>query len=343
MTISQAKNTQSLPPSLINAFTSGFDSVANHIYLLIFPLVFDLLPWLGPHLRLSNLIRSMLTTMDVVGAEAGYNNSADMKEMMQMTRQMWELIAERFNLFTALRTYPVGVPSLMAARLPIQSPLGMSNGIEVDFIRLLGLGLLFTVVGLFFGTFYFALTAQVTLNAKQTWLQELQDLPRAFVQVIWLTIFLIVFLFVLSIPVILVFSLIMWVAGSVGQWVILLLSGALLWLLVPLLFSPHGIFLHRTGMLPSLLRGIRLVQFTLPKTSLFILAGFVLMQGLKVVWQIPPENSWLSIIGILGHGFVYTGLLASSFVYYRQAEEWLQYLANQRKVAQAQTPMGNQS
>ena len=37
-----------------------------------------------------------------------------------------------------------------------------------------------------------------------------------------------------------------------------------------------------------------------------------------------PEDSWMTLLGIFGHSFVTTALLASSFVYYRDMTAWLQ-------------------
>ncbi len=334
--MNEKNKTRVTPPGLIEAMTGGFDAVANHIYLIIFPLVFDLLLWLGPHIKLSRLIKTLIDNFNTLANESGaYDNSPDMREMVRMTSQIWQVVAERANLLTALRTYPVGIPSLMAARLPIDSPLGSIGSIDVEFSQFITFWLIFTVGGIFLGTIYYLLTAHVALKEETNWIDGIKDLPRAFQEVIWLTIFLIVFLVCISIPTALVFSIVVAVAGGIGQWIILFLSGALLWLLMPLVFSAHGIFINGSRMFPSILRSIRLTHLTLPKTSMFILVGFVLIQGLNLVWQIPPENSWLSLVGILGHGFVFTGLLAASFLYYKRADLWFQELINIQRAVQS--------
>jgi hypothetical protein len=331
------------PPSLIASLMGGFDSVTNHIALIVFPVAFDLLLWLGPRLRVTNIIYSLMDQFESASAEALVNSPPDVVEMFKMTRSVWELVAERTNLFTALRTYPVGVASLMAARLPVESPLGAPIGIEVSLNQFFGLWLLLTIIGLMFGTLYFALTAQAVTHNQKGWSMRLQGLPNAYLQVIWLTLFLAVLLVVLSVPVIIFFSIIIMIVGAVGQYIVLLLTGLLLWLLLPLLFTPHGIFIHQQKMFQSFWRGVRFAQFTLPRTSLFILIGIVISQGLDILWQIPPEKSWMSLIGIFGHGFVFTGLLAASFVYYQQSEKWLQEIMILRTAAQTANQSGSQT
>jgi hypothetical protein len=331
------------PPSLITSLMGGFDSVANHIFLIAFPVIFDLFLWLGPRLRISRIIYVMLDQFQAASAEAMASGSPEMVDMIKSTRAIWELIAERANLFTALRTYPVGVASLMAARLPIDNPLGTSTNIELSMNQFFGAWLMLTIIGLVFGTLYFYLTAEAAVHNKTGIFEGIQFLPSTLLQVIWLTILLALVLIVVSVPVMLFFSVIILIVGNLGQYIVLLLTGLLLWLMLPLLFTPHGIFVNHQKVLQSFWRGIRFAQFTLPKTSLFILIGIVISQGLDLLWQIPPESSWMSLIGIFGHAFVFTGILAASFIYYQQSEKWVQEMLLLRAAAQSGNQSGNQA
>jgi hypothetical protein len=82
-----------------------------------------------------------------------------------------------------------------------------------------------------------------------------------------------------------------------------------------------------------------MIRFTLPTTSLFLLMVLLLSAGLDLLWRVPPDTSWLALIGVLGHAFVTTGLLAASFIYYHEAVEWLQKVFEQAKLAAAQEKM----
>ena len=107
----------------------------------------------------------------------------------------------------------------------------------------------------------------------------------------------------------------------------------LVWLLIPLLFSPHGIFVNQRVIWASIFDSIRLTRFTLPSTSLLFLTIFVLSEGLDVLWNMPEDNSWFTLVGITGHAFVATSLLAASFFYYRDADRWVQRLIQQAKLS----------
>ena len=43
------------PPSLIKSLMAGFDAVSNHVSLILFSVLLDLLLWFGPHLRIARL------------------------------------------------------------------------------------------------------------------------------------------------------------------------------------------------------------------------------------------------------------------------------------------------
>ena len=109
-----------------------------------------------------------------------------------------------------------------------------------------------------------------------------------------------------------------------GEGVLLFLGFISLWLIVPLFFSPHGIFIRKQNALASFLGSFQLTRFTLPTSSLFVLTVFLLGVGLNFLWSVPTNDSWLALVGILGHAFITTALLASSFVYYQDMSSWLQ-------------------
>jgi hypothetical protein len=97
-----------------------------------------------------------------------------------------------------------------------------------------------------------------------------------------------------------------------------------MWVIVPLFFWPHGIFIKKQNVITSILSSVQMARFTLPTSSMFVLAVFLLTFGLNFLWSIPPEDSWITFLAIFGHSFVTTALLAGSFIYYRDMNIWLQ-------------------
>jgi hypothetical protein len=238
-------------------------------------------------------------------------------------------MAEQINLLVSLRSYPVGVPSLMASILPIKTPVGSPLMIEVQTISLsLGVILALSIVGLAIGTLYFSLVTQA-IEPKPKWKNAVTMWPKQCLQVLLLTLIWLLLLAGISIPASCFVSVATLLSGaSIGQFVFLLYGAFLIWVLFPILLSPHGIFVKGYKVWPSIKRGVRITNATLPTTGLFFLVAILLSQGLDLLWRVTPEESWLTLIGVTGHAFIATGLLAASIIYYRDADRWVESLAS---------------
>jgi hypothetical protein len=318
------------PPSLIKSLLAGFDIISNHIALIVFSIGLDLFLWLGPRLSPQKLVMDIFQQAQAM-PEA---KSTDVSGLLENSRLIWQSLVEHFNLFSALHTIPVGIPSLMTGNAPLLTPLGTPPNWQVSsLLAVVGLWIGLAIVGILAGTLYFALVSQAVLQGQVNLRQALGQWPWYARQVLYLTVFWLALFLGLALPFICLLSLLLVVGLNIGQAAILLYAGLLVWVFFPLVFSPHGIFTFRSGLLATILQSLQMTRATLPTTGLFLLAVVVLSQGLNMVWQMPKESSWLTLIGIVGHAFITAGLLAASFVYYRDAQSFMrekaQALANQ--------------
>lgn len=313
-----------LPPGLISSITAGFNSIAGNIYLILFPLVFDLLLWFGPHVRLRVLAQPFIDNMNENMAAI---NRADLSDIFQATREVWQLIFEHFNLVTLIHTFPVGIPSLMVSTLPLVTPLGDAPIYEsstLTSVFLLWVG--FSLVGLICGSWYFADIASKTAADGEK--PNFINVGTAAFQTLLLSIILIFAVSVILVPFILILSIFSIINPVLAQIAILVLGIILIWLLLPFVFSPHGIFTHKLSAVKSILISLRLVRRFLPGTGLFILSLLLLSEGLNMLWRFAPESSWMAMVGIFGHAFISTALVSSSFFYYRSGLNWMQEVIN---------------
>ncbi len=313
-------------PSLTAALMAGFDAITNRMELILFPLGLDLFLWLGPHLQLKNLVEQLVGQLNSIpGIDA-----PEVAQALELNRELWSLVAERLNVFSALRAYPVGITSLMASRQPVTTPLGLPVVWELSSITSVAAWwLALTILGLIAGTLYFTLVAQVSMEGKVNLREVLGQLPSNILQVIYLTVFLYALIIALAIPGSCLISVASLGGMQVAQFSILLLAALALWILFPLFFSAHGIFAFQNKMWASVRQGTRLTRMTLPQTSLLFLIIIVISEGLDTLWRLPAEDNWLALVGVTAHAFITTGLLAASFIYYRDASRWLQRLIKQ--------------
>ena len=310
-------------PNVLKSIRNGFDAITKHLFLLLFPIGLDLVLWFAPHLRIKTQIEGVIAEMNELSALL----SPDFGEMVEAGQEIWLIAAERINLFITLRSYPVGIFSLFTSIMPVENPIGNTifwdiNQLSIAAIISLGLFL----IGLAFGGLYFSSVRQAALFDEVKWRTILREWPRISIQSFLLSLML----FILFLGILVLGSCtatgITFFSVTLGQLVIILFGIVSFWLIFPLFFSPHGIFSQGQKAWKSMLQSIRLTNTTFFKTGLFIMLAILVNQGLNMVWQVPPENSWLMMISIIGHAFVTTGTLAASFVYYQEMIRWFEEL-----------------
>ncbi len=282
------------------------------------PLALDILLWLGPRVSMNELMQPVLKQVGTWFASGGLKPTD-----IQNWSDMYANFFQAFNLLGILRTFPIGIFSLMTAVMPTETPWGASTVLQLgSAAQLLGLMFLLTVVGWVLGGLYFGWVA--ALATPETAPEARTPAGRAIVQTVIYAVLWSIVVWVVGLPVALLLAALFMVNGILGEGVLLLLAFLSMWLVVPLFFSPHGIYVRKQNALASILSGFQMTRFTLPTSSLFVLTIFLLGVGLNFLWSQPANNSWLMLVGILGHAFITTALLASSFVYYDHMTRWLQ-------------------
>lgn len=306
------------PPRLIPTLLAGFNTVTNHIGLILFPLGLDLLIWFGPQLKLEKIIKPIYA--NAIQTLIAFNN-AEMRQLLETSQAEMETILNRVNITNSLSTFPFGIPSLLAGQGIQETPLGSPISYEIPSIGLiLFLTVFFILIGLFLGSLYLGAIAYSTKKEKEKII--LSDISKKIIKGVGLSILLVIILVVLILPVLFVVSLFSLFSPVLSQIVFIISTFILIWLIIPLIFSPHGIFTRDLGIIQSILQSIKVVRSYLPGTGMFLLAAILIAQGLDILWIAAPSNSWLTLVGIIGHAFIYTALIAASFIYYQKSSDW---------------------
>jgi hypothetical protein len=306
-------------PRLIQSIVTGFNTVANNIWMVILPVVLDLFLWLGPQLRLQGLLGPFVKETTQFMMEV---NSAEMAARLSTISEIWNNTLERFNMASFLHTFPIGVPILMTTKETLTTPFGEPLMIEINsFMSAFFLLGVFLLTGFILGCIYFNILARSTADQQISF--NLKDFGYQALQAFALTIGLFMLLIFLSVPALFIVTIFSVISPGLANFVLLLMLFVILWLIIPLVFTPHIIFSGQRNLFVSALTSIRLVRSFLPGTGLFILVAILIAQGLDVLWRVPPANSWMTLIGIIGHAFIYTSLLAASFVYFRGGLRWM--------------------
>ena len=283
------------PPNVLKSIRTGFDAITKHLVLLLFPLGLDLILWFGPHIQIRSLIEELILEMN----EVSQMFPADFARVMQEGEAIWAIAAERINLLIALRSLPVGIFSLLSSVLPIDNPIG--SPIFWDLPNLGGaflLIILIFVIGLLLGGLYFSAVRQAAIYNEVKWRPILKDWPRVSIQSLFLSIIWVVFFLAVLVVGSCAATGITFFSVNLGQIAIILFGIISFWLIFPLFFSPHGIYVQGEKAWQSLITSVRLTNLTFMRTSLFIMLAILVNQGLNMVWQIAPEDSWLMMISL---------------------------------------------
>lgn len=312
------------PPGVMGSLRAGFDAVSSHVVLILLPVALDLFLWLGPRLSAGDLYSSILSDWMALDRRAGFSlQNADL-----ITQNIG--MFGRFNLLNWIRTLPIGVPSLFSGlvpdSLPTQTPLGMQGVVQIpSMLGMLGWFLVLTLAGWIGGGLYFRWVSGITLGEKEPGV----SLFRAIVQTFVLSVIWVVLLMIILIPTVLILTLLALISPLLVNGAVLIFLIVSFWLVVPLFFTPHGIFVQKLNAFHSILSSLKMARFTLPTSSMFVFAVFILSTGLNYLWSVPSIDSWMMLVGIAGHAFIATTLLSASFVYYHDMNAWLQLVFNQ--------------
>jgi hypothetical protein len=248
----------------------------------------------------------------------------DLELLLQRQMELLDQL-KNFNLMSLLAKllwwFPVGISSLSAQSLPVTNPFGLQNVIVVSSVwLLLGVAVVLIPLGWIGGGVYFR---QVSVSVQGEGEAGIGIL-RSIVQIVFLSILCVILLMVLLIPLILLLGVLALISPVIANIAVIVIMFFSFWLIVPLFFTPHGIFIRKQNALYSILSSLRMIRFSLPTSGMFVLSVFILSRGLDILWSAPKSESWLALVGFAGHAFVTTAMLAASFVYYRDMSDWLQ-------------------
>lgn len=309
------------PPGVISSVKAGFDAIAAHIMAILLPILLDVFLWLGPRLSMEKFYLSILPQLIEAWRLAGLS-SEEIKRVVESNAE----VLPQINLFWLVRTIPIGISSLFSNPHyfgdPIGTPLGAPAVMQVTSdANLLGWVCALILFGWIGGALYFRLVARLAVPHGQI---PALSVWHAVGQTMLVSIFFMVIVLTLGLPVIIFLLFLLQLSPLIGQFVVLVLSFMFMWIFIALFFWPHGVFLHGQNAFASIFASLRLARFTFPNSSMFVLTVFLLSAGLNFLWAIPPKDSWMTLVGILGHAFVTTALLAASFIYYRDMSAWVQ-------------------
>ena len=77
-----------------------------------------------------------------------------------------------------------------------------------------------------------------------------------------------------------------------------------------------------------MITSIKVVRISMGKTIWFIFFSYLMVEGMNYLWRSPNVDNWFLFVGILGHAFIVTAVIAASFHYFIDATKFSQSVIN---------------
>lgn len=302
-------------PKVFNAFKAGYNTLSSHLYLLLFPILLDVFFLFGKRLLIADQIRAMFTNLTLPSSVS--------TEMLNSWEELSNIAVEMFKNFSLtafLRSFPIGVPSLLAYRPMESNPLGDFSSAQIaSFGSTIIYALGFSLIGFLLGILFLRLIRNSILNNSSAPTSD--RLPQQLLSLFTIPVFVIFLSMFVLVPIIFLISIFNSFLPFLGTLGYFLLSLGIISSVIPMFFTPHEILLSGSNFVNSAKESVRNVRPTNGKTSIFIMLAYLATYATNLLWQIPKDDSWMLAVSILGHALVTTIIFIASFHFYIDARD----------------------
>ena len=308
------------PVGVIESLGKGFETVTSRTFLILIPVVLDFFLWLGPQLSVAPLVDQTAKSLEI---QLSATDAPD--QSRQLLQEFLAEAGQSLNVFGLLSTAPLGIPSLMVAETSTISPIGTATVINLSsYSSLITVTIVLNLIGLMLGATYFGLIAQQVLPEDQRWSESdlISGVWLNWMRLTGLALSIIVALLLFSAPAFLLSSLLGLLHPALSFITSTLAIIASMWVLFLLAFSMHGIVLRGCQIKRAIIDSVQLVSRNMPAAAALLTIALLITWGLGYLWTIPDSDSWFLIIGLAGHAFITTGLVAASFIFYQDRYRW---------------------
>ena len=301
------------PVGIIESLTSGFEVVATHLYILLLPLAIDLFLWMGPRFTL----RPFWAGLEQAFASAEGDNKDAMVQLVRILHAQAQAAPNRYLPVLLPPTLYGGRQSVSLPfdfkPLVIQTPFGVLIGVV---LALLG-G--FVLCEIYLGW----IAACVVGEPLSVWRAVRRYLSVAVQTMLAGTgIVLIGLASFFAITVVFVILQALGVDPSVAQSLFILFILIIMFMFVfpaciMLMFTIHSMFLNGRNIIAAMWDSIRVVQWNMLPTTILLILVVGIYLAMNTVWALADRGTWLALAAIGGNSFIAAGLIAATFVYFR--------------------------
>jgi hypothetical protein len=313
------------PVGVVESLSQGFELTAGHLLLLLLPVLFDLMLWIGPRVSYQPLIEltqnSFLEMWELNDQEEELT-SAQQRLEEYISESLTAIQEEESTQYFSL----VFLPSVIAGRKAEPLPFGYAPQLwEIKTpLAWLGLRILSMVAGMSVFSLYASIIACEVDKQRVKLGQILKQLPAITIQFLILAVILPFLLLIIFMPFLILAT------GLLALWDVLsgivIMSGFVVMIWVSLFgaFTIHAMLMNRRNLLLAIWDSVRVVQWNVSATMLLFMSVVLVNFALQLVWELADAGSWLVVLGMMGNAFISTGLIMATFVFFKDRYRYWQ-------------------
>ena len=326
---------------VISTLSEGFETIVKQPWILVLPVLLDVLLWLGPKISLRPFIEQGLRWIADLPSQVDTATWLSMQQAFEEVgiQQIWEVFAERFNLLSVLSSVNIvsvlsfgllDLPSLIAVEhlegtLPGEgtSIVEISNGLGA-----LGAFAILLLFGLLLIVFFQGMIAQQVRDERISLRFFISRFGRYVLYVLAVVLSLGIILVVIGGPLSLLFFFVGAFSPTLMQLLLLVAGAIMLWFSLYLMFVVHGILLGDETPIKSLWASMNIVHKDFWAVLFLLLLTRLIRTGFLFVWSRLTGTVPGLIVAILGNAFLGASLATASFCFYRDSfVAWREHLA----------------
>ena len=313
------------PIGVIDSLQGGFNLVNRHPWLLVLPVLLDLLLWRGPRLSLAPLL---VRVQDLIFNQPDL--PAEFAESATLASESFHTFGSNFNLLSLLTGAVIGFPSFLSRFDAVSAITTTAPIIQIESVStalLYAAALLLT--GLLIGSLWLALIVRYQEDELDNWMAVLRRAGWIWLNAALFLAALFITILVVSAVLGIVLTMLALIAGPSALTLVAIMQlfvfMIVIWISIGLSLTVSAIALDGVNVARAVWRSINVVGRNLSSTMGLLLIGLLLTEGFARIWLLLSGSSWGIPLGILGTAYIGVALTAATLLFYRgRYQHWQQ-------------------
>lgn len=297
-------------PSLVDTISQGFGVVNKRPWVLLIPLMLDLIYWLGPRISpqpLAGRLLALAKALDPQHWDAQRQQLADQLNGVQSPVDLSpvafipNMLPKFVNLLTPL------IPTPTPPIAPVTWHIGSIATLLGSIIVINGLSLLATTL------FLLPLAELIRGQRSIGW----RWLARTFGSFISILLVVAGLGLAVLVPFMLLSTFVLQVNSVLGEIILTFGIALIFWLLFTASFSFDAVVISGVGPIRALLTSLLVVQRSFWSALGLFLLGWMILWGMSAFWTWLAATMVGLIVALVGSAYISSGLAAAHLVFYR--------------------------